>query len=98
MANTKIEWATKVWNPVTGCLKVSNETVLYENGKTISRTKFITDEDTNSFFAIAISRYGKKKAGRLLDGTEYNEFPDFSRIITHNPQSQAGGCPRPPVC
>ena len=74
------------------------ETVLYENGKTISRTKFITDEDTNSFFAIAISRYGKKKAGRLLDGTEYNEFPDFSRIITHNPQSQAGGCPRPPVC
>jgi hypothetical protein len=24
MANTKIEWATKVWNPVTGCLKVSN--------------------------------------------------------------------------
>lgn len=23
MANTKIEWATKVWNPVTGCVKVS---------------------------------------------------------------------------
>jgi protein gp37 len=24
MANTKIEWATKVWNPVTGCTKVSS--------------------------------------------------------------------------
>lgn len=23
MSNTKIEWATKVWNPVTGCTKVS---------------------------------------------------------------------------
>ena len=23
MSNTKIEWATKVWNPVTGCSKVS---------------------------------------------------------------------------
>ncbi|QPJ61681.1 MAG: phage Gp37/Gp68 family protein [Candidatus Nitronauta litoralis] len=24
MSNTKIEWATKVWNPVTGCTKVSD--------------------------------------------------------------------------
>lgn len=36
MANTKIEWATTVWNPVSGCTKVSDDDCLKEGIKVYS--------------------------------------------------------------
>jgi len=39
----------------------------------------IVDRDSKDKIGISMGKVGKKKAGRLLDGREWNEYPEMSR-------------------
>jgi protein gp37 len=53
VANTKIEWAEKVWNPVVGCTKIS------PGGDTMTETAEIYTYSNDTTDALTCSRCGR---------------------------------------
>lgn len=82
--NSKIEWTTHTFNPVRGCVEVSegcancyaatmslrNPALLGTWGRFGTRIAASAD-----MWKQLYRRVGKAKAGRLLDGIEHNGFP-----------------------
>jgi protein gp37 len=64
MSKTKIEWTEKVWNPCTGCTKVSQ-----------GCGRCYAEVIANRFPRTGIIP-GRIISGRLLDGREWNEYPE----------------------
>ena len=93
-SNSKIEWCDHTFNPVMGCVKVSDgckfcyaeEMMDKQYGKAqwgewAPCTHFAITEGTESNRVHRFEdgqlmyRYGKKVAGRELDGREWDEMP-----------------------
>lgn len=64
---TKIEWADRVWNPISGCTKCSPANC----GDVCRPPKGATQVNNEPWWC----RVGKIRAGRVLDGRTWEEVP-----------------------
>lgn len=67
---TKIEWADATWQPITATLP---DDMLTGGTRKVVAGQEVTIYPKRRW--IPCSRVGKKAAGRLLDGREWNEVP-----------------------
>jgi protein gp37 len=73
MTASKIEWTDRSdWNPVRGCTRVSPGCGGFRDA---AFPMWCDSTDGNIDAEYCVGRVGKKAAGRLLDGREWNEFP-----------------------
>lgn len=76
--NTAIEWTEATWNPIVGCSILSPGCIhcyaMPEAARQIRCAAGHYDDGPD------VWRFGKKAAGRLLDGVEHNGFPTTENL------------------
>lgn len=76
---TKIEWTEETWNPTTGAWAPFRDNgPLPDDCSYLGIDGTVRVGDWEDETDACMGKVGKRKAGRLLEGQECNEFPEAS--------------------